>query len=333
MKNGTEIPVKTPDISVIVPCFNAERYLETCLASILAQAEPGLQILLIDDGSTDATGAILDRYAAADQRVQAVHTPNRGVSAARNLGLSMAKGRYISFVDADDALEEHALSILFQKAETTGADIVSAGHNLFDMTMQRRIRVDPRGISEDPREVVRRIIHMHRIYNNLWNKLYRAELFADRLRLDESVRIGEDALLNLQLYFRADRIVHIPEYTYVYRVHEHSAMSGSGDYCSARLPMLRAMSGILLSLGVKGTYFKDYLESTVWIFEKETGIRAAMKRFDPEIRPLVLNGLQETDIPPEDLKLFRMVRNGQFPAWYMLQRIRSKLKRQKGERF
>ena len=77
MKNGTEIPAKLPDISVIVPCFNAERYLETCLASIRAQDEPGLQILLIDDGSTDATGAILDRYAAGDPRAQAIHKIGR----------------------------------------------------------------------------------------------------------------------------------------------------------------------------------------------------------------------------------------------------------------
>ena len=333
MKNGTEIPGEVPDISVIVPCFNADRYLDVCLSSICAQTGPSLQILLIDDGSTDATSAILDQYAMIDSRVQVIHTENHGVSVARNLGLSMAKGRYISFVDADDALEEHAMSILFHEAEKSGADIVSAGHTLFDMKLQKLIHVEERGISEDTAEVMRRIIRMHRVYNNLWNKLYRASLFKDDLRLDESVHIGEDALLNLQLYFRAKKVVHISAYTYVYRIHGQSAMSRIEDYCGAHLPMLLAMNRILVSLGVKGYYFRDYLESAVWIFEKETGIRVAMKRFHADIRPLVMDGVQEKDVPREDIWLFRIVQKGLFPAWYMLCRIRNKLLRQKGDRF
>ena len=332
MRKQNETCGSRPDISVIVPCYNAERYLDVCLSSIRMQIGPSLQILLIDDGSTDATGAILDRYAAEDPRAEVVHILNRGVSAARNHALSIATGRYIFFVDADDALEENALNLLFQTAESIGADIVSACHTLFDMKTQRRIPVVAEGISENPRDVVRSIIHMHRIYNNLWNKLYAAALFDDGMRLDESVRIGEDALLNLQLYFRAKRITHIPQYTYVYRIHDHSAMSGIGDYAGAHQPMLRAMSRILLLLGAKGFFFRDFLESCVWIHEKETGIRAAMKRFHADIRPLVMEGLSEMDIPQSDLKLYRAVQKGLFPAWYMLSRIQKKLTMNKGER-
>ena len=320
-----------PDLTVIVPCYNAERYLDVCLSSIQMQTGPSLQILLVDDGSTDATGAILDRYAAQDGRAQAVHTQNRGVSAARNLGLSLARGRYIAFVDADDALEENAFSLLFQAAKKEGAGIVSAGHTLFDTQTQRRIRVEPEGLSNDPAQVVRQIIHMHRIYNNLWNKLYDAALFRNGPRLQESVKIGEDALLNLELYLAAEKIVHIPAYTYVYRVHSASAMAGIGDYAGAHLPMLRAMSGILLSHGVKGLYFRDFLESCVWIHEKETGIRPAMRRFQNEIRPLVMEGLCERDIPEKDLRLYRAVERGTFPALYTLSRIRKKLTGSRGK--
>ena len=91
-----------PDISVIVPCYNADRYLSVCLESLRAQREPEIEMILIDDGSTDATSALLDSFARIEPRAQVVHVHNAGVSAARNLGLSMASGRYIAFVDADE---------------------------------------------------------------------------------------------------------------------------------------------------------------------------------------------------------------------------------------
>ena len=102
------------DISVIVPCYNANRYLNICLESLKAQRTPNIEMIFIDDGSTDATGAILDAFARTESRAKVVHVHNEGVSAARNRGISMATGRYIAFVDADDVLEENALSILYQ---------------------------------------------------------------------------------------------------------------------------------------------------------------------------------------------------------------------------
>ena len=92
------------DISVIVPCYNADRYLNVCLESLKAQKTPLIEMILIDDGSTDATGAILDAFAAGEPRARVLHMPNSGVSAARNRALELATGRYIAFVDADDAL-------------------------------------------------------------------------------------------------------------------------------------------------------------------------------------------------------------------------------------
>lgn len=194
------------DISVIVPCYNANRYLNVCLESLKAQRSPQIEMIFIDDGSTDSTGAMLDAFARTEPRAKVIHERNEGVSAARNRGIAMAKGRYIAFMDADDALEENALSILFQAAVRTGAQITSANHTLFDMEKNCRVPVKIDPVVPLPSEIVREIIHMHRIYNNLWNKLYVRELFADGLKLDENVRIGEDALLNLQLYLHAKSV-------------------------------------------------------------------------------------------------------------------------------
>jgi len=312
------------DISIIVPCYNAERYIDVCLESLQAQKRPEIEMILIDDGSTDATGAVLDRFSAKEPRARVVHIPNGGVSAARNRGLSMATGRYIAFMDADDVLEENSLLTLYQQAIHTGAQIVSANHMLFDMEKNERVRVDTEPVMQQPLEIAREIIHMHRIYNNLWNKLYDRVLF-DGLSLDEGVRIGEDALLNLQLFLRARKVVHLDAYTYVYRVHSQSAMAGVRGHSQAHQPMLKSMSGILLREGVKELFFKDYLQSCVWIDEKERGIRACMKTFENRVQPLVMDGVSEERIPQQDRLLFRLVKMGCFPAFYMLMRVREKL--------
>lgn len=317
-----------PDISVIVPCFNADRYLGICLESLKAQKSPQIEMIFIDDGSTDATGAILDAFAAKEPRAKVVHIANAGVSAARNRGLEMAEGKYIAFVDADDALEENSFMTLYREAKRTGAQIISANHTVFDMEHGQRIPVETEPVVQQSSEIVREIIHMHRIFNNIWNKLYDRSLF-EKLRLDEGVRIGEDALLNLQLYMRARRVVHLQDYTYVYRVHSKSAMATIKGYSEAHQPMLRSMSAILLQENIKELYFRDFLQSCVWRDEKEKGIRACMRGFNANIRPLVLEGICEDKIPQTDERIFSLVKRGWFPGFYMLMRVREKLTGQK----
>lgn len=312
------------DISVIVPCYNSERYLNVCLESLKAQKSPSIEIILIDDGSKDHTGAMLDAFAETEPRAIVVHKENGGVSSARNCGLSIAKGRYIAFMDADDALEEDSLFRLYQHAVRTGAQIVSANHTLFDMAVSRRIPVMVEPVVQQPSEIVKEILHMHRIYNNLWNKLYVKELF-DGMMLDEGVRIGEDALFNLQLYLRAKRVSHLQAYTYVYRVHDASVMANVRGYSQAHQPMLRGMSEKLLAAGMKELYFRDFLQTAVWIDEKERGIRASMRRFDAHIRPLVLEGICQRRIAERDMRLYQLTVRGGFPAFYMLMRVREKI--------
>ena len=313
------------DISVVVPCYNAQRYLNVCLESLKAQKTPEIQMIFIDDGSTDNTGAMLDAFAAVEPRALVIHTENRGVSAARNTGIALAEGRYITFMDADDALEEASFARLHQAAVRTDAQILSANHTLFDEAKGCRVPVEIEPVTQQPAEIVREIVHMHRIYNNIWNKLYVRELFEDGLTLDESVRIGEDALLNMQLYLRAKRVAHIQECTYVYRVHKHSVMANVKGYSDAHQPMLRSMSRILCREGVKELYFRDYLQSCVWIDEKEKGIRSCMNSFNETIRPLVLEGVDGELIPKKDKRIYRFVQKGYFPKYYIFRRAQERI--------
>lgn len=313
------------DVSVIVPCYNAQRHLRVCLESLKAQIKPEIQMIFIDDGSTDETGAMLDAFAAAEPRALVVHTENRGVSAARNAGIELAQGRYIAFVDADDALEENSLLLLYRAAVQTGAEILSANHTLFDEARGCRVPVEIEPVMQRPSEIVKEIIHMHRIYNNLWNKLYVRALFEDGLRLNESVKIGEDALMNMALYMKAKRVDHIPECTYVYRIHGNSAMAGVKNHAQAHRPMLAGMNQLLLDAGVKELYFRDYLQSCIWMEEKQAGIRACMKNFNERIRPLVMDGVNAARIAQKDKQIFGMVKRGIFPQYYLFRRVQEKI--------
>lgn len=121
-----------PAISVIMPIYNVEPYLRECLDSILAQTFRDFEVLAVDDGSTDSSGAILDEYAAKDSRVKPIHQANAGAAAARNNGMAQAQGKYLMFLDSDDFFEPDMLEKMYQKAEETNADIVSCTFTQFD---------------------------------------------------------------------------------------------------------------------------------------------------------------------------------------------------------
>ena len=117
-----------PMISVIVPVYNAEKYLKECIRSILNQTIQNLELILVNDGSTDGSGYICDEYINKDNRIKVIHKENGGVSSARNMGISEATGEYFTFVDSDDYLEPNALEILYNDIIIYNADISCALH-------------------------------------------------------------------------------------------------------------------------------------------------------------------------------------------------------------
>ncbi|MCD7783929.1 MAG: glycosyltransferase, partial [Firmicutes bacterium] len=113
-----------PLVSILVPAYNSEKYIGRCIDSILGQEYKNIELIAIDDGSDDKTGQILDEYAASDGRVRVFHRENAGVSASRNLGLDMARGKYIEFSDSDDWLTSDATKLLVRAAEDKGSDMI-----------------------------------------------------------------------------------------------------------------------------------------------------------------------------------------------------------------
>ena len=148
-------------ISVIVPIYNTERYLSECIDSIIRQTYRNLEIILVDDGSTDKSFTICNNYAMLDERIQVVHQANQGVSAARNNGLSRASGDLISFVDSDDTLDDDMYELLVRVIEEYNADIVHCGYKHIVGEEVRLVHDTRKIIMQDNTEALRCLVGGH----------------------------------------------------------------------------------------------------------------------------------------------------------------------------
>lgn len=207
-----------PLISVIVPAYNIENYIERSLKSICKQTYENLEIIVVNDGSIDRTGEIIDRMAELDGRIFPIHKKNAGVSAARNTGLDKATGDYIGFVDGDDIIDEDMYEFLLNNALKYGADISHCGYKMvfpnridyYYNTGEVRVQDNDQGIYD--------LIKADRVEPGLCNKLYKKNIVGNK-RLNESIRINEDVLFNYYLFKDAKKSIFedVPRYHYMVR--------------------------------------------------------------------------------------------------------------------
>ena len=196
---------------MIVPVHNVELYLRKCLDSIIAQTYPNLEILIIDDGSTDGSGAICDRYIEKDGRIRVFHTKNRGLSCARNLGLDKSHGDWVGFVDSDDWIEPNMYEVLLRKAEETGADVVECG--LFLEYQGKTVERIRQNTMLSGQEAIRLLIQ-GKISNAVWNKLWRKNCF-DQIRFPEG-RVFEEYATTYRVYASINNICTVNALCYHY---------------------------------------------------------------------------------------------------------------------
>ena len=289
-------------VSVIVPAYNAERHIAACLASLRAQTLADIEILCIDDGSTDATGALIGAQAALDPRVRALHQPNAGVSAARNAGLDAARGEFVAFVDADDSLPAHALEALWQAAQSGSepVDIVTSDHSVEREDGSREAVTCPPAAARA--EILGALVRCDGRYNAVWGKLYRrAFCGAQALRFPVGMRIGEDVAFNLCAFARAARWAHLPEGLYVYRPHPGSAMATGTTY-AAHLPMLEGIDAFLRRHNLKTAHYRDFLELHVGLL-----VRDGTRRLDAPARRRINGGVKFNQLPLKQCLLYAAI--------------------------
>ena len=194
-------------VSCIIPVYNTEKYLPRCIESVLAQTFVDWEMLLIDDGSTDASGSICDEYAAKDERIRVFHKENGGISSARNVGLNYAQGEWIFFVDSDDSLPKTSLESLLSRS--SDANIIAGGF-FFVLGGDKIVETlkEPKFISRD---LDRKIPTAYMA--TVWGKLFKRKICP---MFDERVRFAEDTLFILSCVRETDRIKLVDDTVYTY---------------------------------------------------------------------------------------------------------------------
>ena len=208
-------------ISIIVPVYNAEAYLNECLESIVGQSFQNLEIILIDDGSEDKSGEICDHYKELDSRIQVFHQKNAGVSNARNCGIEISRGEQICFIDSDDYVEVDYIELLYKYFSFGGMSACrmrNGGESLYT----------DQNIIMSPDEAQISCFSSQGMGGCVWGKLYDAKVIKDyRIRFDEDIAICEDLLfVTKYLQHATNKIVWNKSEVYFYRFNEQSAING-----------------------------------------------------------------------------------------------------------
>lgn len=209
--------MESPKISIIVPVYRAEPYLRKCLDSIVKQTYQNLEIILVNDGSPDNCGAICDEYAIRDERIQVIHKENEGVASARNVGLDVATGDYIGWVDSDDWIKPEMFEAMLVAAVSHNADVVICGRieNYPDRGFQAGWQQTE---VLDKEQAVALLIEDDLVRSYLWDKLWKRTLFQD-IRFPQ-LKAFEDMAVMYQLFMKVERVVCLPDFFYHYEHHD-----------------------------------------------------------------------------------------------------------------
>ena len=245
-----------PTVSIIVPVYNAEKFLNRCVDSILGQEYKDFELILVDDGSKDMSGAICDAYAKTDGRVAVIHKENSGVSDTRNKGIEKAKGTYLQFVDSDDWLTPDATKLMVRAAEENGCDmVISDFYRVVGEMVSRKGDIESdRVISREEFAAFMMENPADYYYGVLWNKLYRRDLVNRYgIRMDAEISWCEDFMFNLEYvrYAKTFYALRAPVYYYV---------KTKGSLVNQKISIMKTVKMKLMMFEYYNNFYKHVLD-------------------------------------------------------------------------
>ena len=208
-----------PKVSIIVPVYNVQDYLKRCLNSILEQSEKDFELILVDDGSQDDSGVICDEYEKKDYRIKVIHNKNQGPSMARNAGLDICNGEYVTFIDSDDYIEKDYLRIMINKMNEKNADIVICGYKML-MSKKNEIHTVKQDIEIYQKEFIEGLL-IQKGYGMNACKIYKRSIIGN-CRFNKELTVGEDSFFILQISRNLKKCVRITDVLYNYNVNAQS---------------------------------------------------------------------------------------------------------------
>lgn len=213
-------------VSVIVPAYNIQDYIVKCLESIANQTYKNLEVIVVDDGSSDNTGKLADEFAENDNRFIVIHKKNGGASSARNRGINISSGDFIGFVDGDDIIENDMYEMLINNAIKYDADISHCGYKVVENNKETLFYGTEKLIIQDRKKGLLDLFEGTLIEPSLCNKIFKNNIVGD-IRLDESIRINEDLYFNVLLFDKSKKSVFEDKSKYIYIKREGSATTSS----------------------------------------------------------------------------------------------------------
>lgn len=230
-------------LSIIVPVYKTKKYLDKCVSSLIEQTYSDIEIILVDDGSPDECGLMCDEWTKKDERIKVVHRKNGGLSAARNSGMEIAKGDYISFIDSDDYIDENMFLMLMSAVKANNADIAECAYIKVGESEDEELKA--RQNAEKSEEVLvfsayeamEELIYERNIHQVVWNKVYSKKAI-DNLKFREG-KINEDEFFTYKVVGNSEKVISLKAQLYFYVQHENSIMSSG--YSIKRLDAIEAL--------------------------------------------------------------------------------------------
>lgn len=214
-------------VSIIVPVYNAEKYLDRCVESIIKQTEEDIEILLIDDDSTDLSGRMCEEWAKKDSRIRVFHIENIGVSNARNQGIKYSNSPYIMFVDSDDWISEDMVETLIERIEDSDSQAVFCNY----ITVKNGKELHCENVleykiyqNENVSEIIKNMFGGGKYYSSIWRGIYRKDVIQSNNILFRDLKFAEDLLFNLEYLMNCKKVQIIDDEMYYYRVNDTSAL-------------------------------------------------------------------------------------------------------------
>lgn len=240
-------------ISLIIPVFNGEKYIDSCVESIQKQSFDDFEAIFVNDGSNDTSASLLGKYASNDSRIKVIHQKNQGVAIARERGINVSEGNYIMFLDIDDTLVENALQTLHNLIGT-GSDIIVGGYNIVSKM---------KGVTEieyQSKQYVNELFLKNTLTSGnwtLWAKLYRKELFSE-IVIPKGIKIGEDAVVLIQLILRSRSVFVSDRILYNYIQYDSSASyNTSQEYAKDGIQAALYIENLFMGLSLIDSYRKE----------------------------------------------------------------------------
>lgn len=278
-------------LSIIIPVYNNESYLRATLQSVLAQAYPDVDVLVVDDGSTDGSLTICHEFAQKDKRLRVIHKENGGVSSARNRGIEEAAGQYIAFVDGDDCIDPEMYTTMIAVLQDTGADLVDCRVIKESQYVPQPYEKGDVEVSDRPLEYLSKKGYF---IDSSLNKVYRRE-FIGHTRFDENISYSEDKLFVTELIFKAKKMALVSNVFYHYIQHgdslswQDTAAVWQGNF-QVHQQIYQRMLDAHITGAILNSAFRGYVRSIIALlrytikYRQEDEYNRILKQYKPVLK-------------------------------------------------